>query len=957
MKATQLCGNSAVARSTRAAILRLDPGPVFLRGFRRASGLMPLLASGLQVVCFLLVSMPAGRTQEIPAARPASSARAVIDLSGQWEFRMDPDDRGRAEKWFEIGTPFDRKIAVPGAWNAQGVRYESENLLRAYEARELNTRGVPASTLGPERESDRLFNVFPGPAWYRRTIEVPAGWQGRVPWLVFGGVHRFADVWVNGHFAGSHNSYLTPFRFELSKWVKPGEKANVTVRVDARRDKAVDPLMGCMDTLDFVYVSWGGIHRPVTLEASGEARIENVFAVPHLSPSSVDVRVTLSGRIESALPVVIEVQDANGTRVGEGEASVSGEATMTIPIPEPRRWSPSQPHLYTVRATLAGQDAISTRFGLREFKVEGGKFLLNGRPIWLRGYGDDCIFPNTIAPPADKEEYRRRLSLARDYGFNYVRHHSWMPVEEYLDVADELGMMIQPEFPIAYRWDLAATPATKQFYLGQWQAMIRLNRNHPCIVTWCMGNEIYDSFEQAPEMYRLAKELDPTRPVIDSDGCNWKHQGRPTLDFLVVQFNEGSSIGFQDGKYSVPAGVGKPVVCHEMGYFVTLHDLAQAELFTGGLRPYWLLQTRELATKHGVSDLYPQWLQASYRLQAVSLKNNIEAARRSRLSGMSVWLFHDYPNCAEGVVDMFWRPKGISASEFRAFNAPTVLLLDVPRRNFHFDEMADIKLLVSRFEDKPTENGTLRWELRAGTGTLATGMQENLRVTAEGVQELAALSLPLARRAGAEKLTLAVELRDENGVSRNEWNLWLFPNQDLKLESEGDLVVTSRMEPETLAHLEQGGRVLLLSPESVFETEKTNFRLSSWDGGGPSGTVIDRNHPALRAMPHDGWGDLQFYALIQGSKTVSLDPLPGKIQPLVRCIDRPQRLANRAYLFEAAVGKGRLLVSGFNFAGALAGHDPAAAFLKDQLVRYALGPDFAPTAQIPAEYLRAKLKK
>jgi hypothetical protein len=134
--------------------------------------------------------------------------------------------------------------------------------------------------------------------------------------------------------------------------------------------------------------------------------------------------------------------------------------------------------------------------------------------------------------------------------------------------------------------------------------------------------------------------------------------------------------------------------------------------------------------------------------------------------------------------------------------------------------------------------------------------------------------------------------------------------------------------------------------------EKTNFRLSSWDGGGPSGTILDAKHPALRAMPSDGWCDLQFYPLIQGSKTILLDPLPAKLRPLVRCIDRPTRLADRAYLFEVAVGRGKLLVSGFNFARAIDSNDPAGIFLFDRLVRYALGPDFTPTTSLPEAALK-----
>jgi hypothetical protein len=110
-------------------------------------------------------------------------------------------------------------------------------------------------------------------------------------------------------------------------------------------------------------------------------------------------------------------------------------------------------------------------------------------------------------------------------------------------------------------------------------------------------------------------------------------------------------------------------------------------------------------------------------------------------------------------------------------------------------------------------------------------------------------------------------------------------------------------------------------------------------------------------MSADGWCDLQFYSLIQGSKTVSLDELPAKVRPLVRCIDRPTRLANRAYLFEVAVGRGKLLVSGFNFARGITAGDAGAIYFFDQLLRYALGSDFTPKASIPVEALTANVSK
>lgn len=923
--------------------------------------------------------------------RFASAAdRRTLDLTGEWEFRIDAADAGRDAKWFGPGVEFPARIHVPGAWNAQGVEFPSPDALRSYEDAVLESQKSlnQLGTLGVQRESERLYHVFPGPAWYRRTITVPADWNGYTPWLIFEGVHREAEVWINGRPAARHHSYLTPLRIDLTPFAQPGESVPVVVRVDAHRNRAVDPLMGCLDTLDFLYVTWGGIHRPVRLEAVPEAHLRDLFVVPRLTEATAEVRLSVVRPAGRAAEVRVEIADPSGTRAGQASARLGGDtAELDLPIrlSTPKPWSPAMPNLYTARVQLrldgAEAETRAVRFGMREFRVEGGRFLLNGQPIFLRGYGDDCIFPNTIAPPNDKEEFRRRLARAREFGFNFVRHHSWTPPEEYLEAADELGMMLQPEFPFAYGWDLPKTPEAERAALAAWETSIRQNRNHPAIVSWCMGNEHYNSFSFAPEMYRVARQLDPTRPIIDSDGCGTKHKDRPTLDYLVIQFGEGHSIGFGDGKYDFPSDLNKPVIAHEMGYFVTLPDLSLLDRFQGGVRPYWLHQTRELAQRQGMLDAYPLWLTASYRLQAASLKSNLEAARRSRLSGTSVWLFQDYPNCAEGVVDMFFGEKGVSPAEFRTYNAPTVLLLDTPRRSAWSGESLTLNLAVSRYEDPSTTDALVRWRLQRGKQLVTEGSQPGLAIPSGEVRALPAFTLHLPEVARGERFTLEAELRDANGARTNSWNLWVFPRPaepaaprglrvagfealraaypDAASLTEGDVpsetrvLATTRLDEPIRRFLRQGGRVVLLQPDPAFPVEKTNFRLSSWDGGGPSGTHLDPTHPALQGMATGDWCDLDFYPLIQNSKTILLSGLPVKITPLVRCIDRPTRLANRAYLFETRVGQGRLLVSGFNFAEALRQQDPAGRFLLDHLLRYAAGDQFQPRDTLPEAALNA----
>src|SRR5439155_19600594 len=449
---------------------------------------------------FLLVAVSCGAAE--PAARSAASEalsdRPSIDLSGQWEFKLDPLDVGRAEKWFESRVPFERMIRVPGAWNAQGVAFDSEKQLHDYEGQRLEEQKPlnKLGTLGVQRESERLFSAYPGPGWYGNERTIPADWNGKVPWLIFGGVHREAEVWVNGQPAGAHHSYLTPFRLDLSRHGKAGERIKIAVRVDARHRKEVDPLMGCLDTLDFLYITWGGLHGRVWLEATEATRMDDVFVAPQLGAETAEIRLTIRGARTRPLAVSAEILDASGAAVvsvNEAITADTTEAVLAARIPNAKLWSPKSPHLYTARVRLLSGNAVidtrSVRFGMREFKVAGGKFLLNGKPIFLRGYGDDAIFPNTICPPVEKSEFHRRLSIAREYGFNYVRHHSWTPPEEYFEAADELGMMLQPEFPFAYRWDLPTTPEAKRAALEQWETIIRLRRNHPSIVTWCMGNE------------------------------------------------------------------------------------------------------------------------------------------------------------------------------------------------------------------------------------------------------------------------------------------------------------------------------------------------------------------------------------------------------------------------------------------------------------------------------------
>lgn len=907
-------------------------------------------------------------------------ARETMSISGDWTFRTDPKDVGRAEKWFSDGVRFDGKIKVPGAWNAQGV-------------------GDPTKA---------LFSGYGGVAWYRKTVEIPRNLRGKGIYLNFGGVHRNAEVWVNGEHVGAHEGYITPFRLEITPQVVKTWTADIVVRVDAQRHPEVDPLYGCMDVMDMGDLSWGGIYRDVWLDSVDRSWISNVYVRPHISSGVAEVVVetdshTLYGGSPEPPPefhLEAEVYDKTGKVVGTGRSdpllpSIKPDYAM-VAIDKPKLWSPKQPYLYTVVVRLYQEgkllDTVSDRFGMRELEAKGDQFLLNGRPIFLRGFGDDCVFPNTIAPPTEKSVYLARLKTARDYGFNYIRCHSWIPPKEYLDAADEVGIMVQPEFPIAYsQFYNASTPELQAFYRDQWRDVIRANRNHPSIVTWSMANEMWDGFDLAQSMYLTAKDLDPTALVIDSDGILPLKPGqrsRATLDFLTILFDEWKKMGIEDGKYDLGEWKPeKPVLIHEMGNFGMFPALSQETMFTGGVRPYWISDQRMLAENKGVTERLTQWKANSDRLQAAALKTNIEAARSSHgINGYDQWLLQDYWTGSNGVLDMFFRPKEVSASDFKRFNAPTVLLMKCARRSYWSGETVKLSLMVSRYEDPPTAKAKLTWKLMDSAKIVEQGKLSIAKINSSGLQPIGNISLKMPSSGPARKLTLYVELNDSNGKRANDWDFWVFPSVKAaaseRIYIEGpdairklypkaraigtgdvlndcDLLVTSQLTKASIDYMDHGGRILLVGTDSALPSVASSYKPYWWLGGptdSNAGTVVESAHPALVGMPVESWCNLEYYHLLTGSKAVLMDDLPQRIAPIISSIDPPSLMRSKGYLFEVRVGKGGLLVASMNFSDAIERGDPATIYLLDELVRYVRGPRFAPTCELSTDYLRSLLK-
>ena len=216
-------------------------------------------------------------------------------------------------------------------------------------------------------------------------------------------------------------------------------------------------------------------------------------------------------------------------------ASPTAELTLDVGLDPFLAWSPESPALYKAEILLQenGQsvDGWVERFGMKKYEVRGGDFYLNNARYFLRGCGDDHVYPITVCSPASREEHAKHMRIAKQYGFNYVRLHTHCEIPEYYEAADEVGMMIQPELPYYGRFNaqrpyshMSGAPLMAKDDLVE---LVAHMRRYTSLATYCGGNEGTCPTPLDKELFKLSKSLDPSRPWLCMDGASPNEVGHP----------------------------------------------------------------------------------------------------------------------------------------------------------------------------------------------------------------------------------------------------------------------------------------------------------------------------------------------------------------------------------------------------------------------------------------------
>ncbi len=472
----------------------------------------------MRTTSFLLISLPVAvllslascsRARPAPPRpehpRPDFERTQWLNLNGQWEFRFDSKDLGLDQNWQNPNTPFDREITVPFCW----------------ESKLSGVHDLSGHQIG----------------WYRRKITVPAEWSSRRVWLRFEAVDWEARVWVNGQEVGRHEGGYTPFAFDITDQVKPGESATIVVR-------AYDPTDRELPTgkqIVFWYTFTSGIWQTVWLEARPETYLDSLKLVPRHGPDgwSLAVEAAVAGS-DGAAHVRLASPDET-VSPAEGDVELrDGRGTFQaeLKISDPKLWSPKDPHLYDLNVQVTGPggeaDTVKSYFGLRT--IERGRYgdlpyesvLLNGEPIYLRGALDQSFNPDGIYTAPSDEFLRKDMELAKSLGLNFLRIHIKPDEPRRLYWADRVGVMIMEDMPNTWEYSERA----KKAWEATMREVIARDRNHPAIFSWVLFNETWGlgsrrtgfrDYAKRPEIqqwvrgvWEEVKRTDPTRLVEDN---------------------------------------------------------------------------------------------------------------------------------------------------------------------------------------------------------------------------------------------------------------------------------------------------------------------------------------------------------------------------------------------------------------------------------------------------------
>lgn len=435
--------------------------------------------------------------------------REVKSLDGIWNFKIDRNNSGIDEKWYESPLKEVVPMAVPSSFN---------DLMTETEDRE-----------------------HVGYVWYETNFAIPEGWSGKRIVLRFGSAAHHAVCWLNGQEIIRHKGGFLPFESDITELIEQGDGAKEPMEDACRLTVALSNILDwtCLPSGEIVakdgsgypegyhyqdtffdFYNYAGIHRPVKLYTTPRRYIEDIVIQTSLKNDFTEAVISCSITGTDSVKRIL-ILDEDGNAVAE-KKNAGNQTELTVQ--EPKLWQPGRAYLYRLRVE-GEEDVYTESFGIRTIEVTAKAFLINGQPFYFRGFGKH----------EDSDVHGRGMDLAlnvRDFnlmkwmGANSFRTSHYPYSEEMMMLADREGFVLIDEIPAVGMcfWGekkvfdgTRVNEKTLEHHLDTLKDLYARDKNHPCVVMWSVANEADTGEDGAVPYFKTVIEtmrsLDHTRPV------------------------------------------------------------------------------------------------------------------------------------------------------------------------------------------------------------------------------------------------------------------------------------------------------------------------------------------------------------------------------------------------------------------------------------------------------------
>ncbi|NIJ46544.1 hypothetical protein FHR24_003033 [Wenyingzhuangia heitensis] len=782
----------------------------------------------------------------------SSDSQEIILLDGSWKLALDSN---KSLKTIPVlsDLKFDSSVVLPGSL--------SEN-----KKGTLNNNHEVWGNLS-------LLYSFEGTAYYQRTIIIPANWNDKR--IVFKMERtRKTAVWIDGKLIGT-NPYLSTAQLYELKNLKPG-KHELIVAVDNMVKE--HPAGRSHMNEESTQTNWNGILGQIQLEATPKIFISKIRVFPNLKKKQATLELTLNNNIGNAQKGKIKIitTSFNSARKHTpkqvvfdftiNESNEKVEATIVFGE-KMLLWDEFNPTLYQTKVFLELENGdtqqLERSFGMRLFTQNKSQFVINRNTTFLRGKHDACVFPLTGYAPMEVKEWVRVFKIAKNYGINHYRFHTWCPPEAAFAAADLVGIYLQPELPcwgeldaqekgvsfkdinaVAFgsektkkgkKFNSKIKTQAEKYFQKDSEHILDDYGNYASFVMFALGNELKGNVEVMERLVDEIRSYDSNRRLYaQGSNNNFRDPKKGKNDdyFTTVRtsaktwenYDNNTRISYSradqfDGgivnhlRPTTRTNFSKalqntkvPIIGHETGQYSYYPDYNEIKKYKGVTKAWNLQLGEKLLKEKGMYKQWPDFFKATGKWASILYCEDMESGIRTPgFGGFQLLDLQDYPGQGTAIVgplNTFMESKRtITPKKWREFSAPITILGEFDQYTLTAGEefLADIN--IANYSNKNLK-GKLSWSVKGiGQGEFMFSSKQGM------ISNAGQIKIKLPNLKEAKQTTLYLKLNGSKIIK--SYPLWIYPVKKNIVIPE-NVIVSKELDDSTLRKLEAGGRILLI---------------------------------------------------------------------------------------------------------------------------------------------------